>query len=197
MNEIIKLKDINILDIGNTIQITGAIWSGNGNDYLCYFPNELDNEMCEMKIVDMDTEDWKKFIKQTDILETEILSNSRDGKLSKIIVRKTARQIDSRIQWKVFKRDEYKCRYCGNDDIPLSVDHIVLWEEGGATVEENLISACKKCNRTRGNMKYTDWLESDYYKKKSKNLEYDTICNNSSAYEIAENIPKVNHIKSR
>jgi 5-methylcytosine-specific restriction endonuclease McrA len=37
----------------------------------------------------------------------------------------------------------------------------------GASVEDNLITACRKCNKTRGNMLYEDWLNSDYYKKVS------------------------------
>ena len=30
-----KLSDLNILDVGNTIQLEGAIFVGNGKMYLC------------------------------------------------------------------------------------------------------------------------------------------------------------------
>ena len=69
--------------------------------------------------------------------------------------------------WEVFRRDNYTCRYCGNKQVPMTVDHVVLWEEGGPSIVKNLICSCKKCNNTRGNMQYEDWLESDGYKDRS------------------------------
>ena len=65
------------------------------------------------KIVWEDTEDWKKVLRQTDLLETEVLALSEDGKLTKAILRKSQRQIEARISWNVFRRDGYRCRYCG------------------------------------------------------------------------------------
>ena len=47
----------------------------------------------------------------------------------------------------------------------MTVDHIVLWSEGGQSVPDNLITSCAKCNHTRGKMPYNDWLSSAYYKK--------------------------------
>jgi 5-methylcytosine-specific restriction endonuclease McrA len=85
-------------------------------------------------------------------------------------VRKSQRQIDSKVQWDCFRRDKYKCVYCNRDDVPLTIDHIMTWENGGPTTVENLVTACKKCNKTRGNTPYGDWLESDYYKQVSKNV---------------------------
>lgn len=61
-------------------------------------------------------------------------------------------------------------RYCGKEG-PLTVDHVILWENGGATVEDNLISACSKCNKTRGRMEYKDWINSDEYSSKMRGLE--------------------------
>ena len=70
----------------------------------------------------------------------------------------------------MYRRDHYRCRYCGANDVPLTVDHLVLWEEGGPSTEENLVSACKDCNKTRGNTPYHLWLRDSYYKRVSANL---------------------------
>lgn len=167
---ILKLSDIDLLDIGNKIAMTGTIWSDDQNQSLIVlFPEFKEEDLGELKILELSVDDWKAFLKQSDIMETEILVND-DGNLKKAIVRKSARIIESKLQWRVFERDDYMCRYCGNTGVPLSVDHIDLWEYNGATVEENLLSACKKCNKIRGNTPYEIWIESPRYLKISSNL---------------------------
>ncbi|WP_212636678.1 HNH endonuclease, partial [Salmonella enterica] len=56
-----------------------------------------------------------------------------------IILRKNQRILDQKIAWEVYRRDKYKCRYCGIDNVPLTVDHIITWESGGATHADNLM----------------------------------------------------------
>ena len=66
----LSLADLNILDVGNKIQIAGLIMSDGHTDYICYLPeNNILEDRC---LLDMDLSDWEKFIEQTDILETEI-----------------------------------------------------------------------------------------------------------------------------
>jgi 5-methylcytosine-specific restriction endonuclease McrA len=165
-----KLSDINLHDIGNTIQITGCIYSDKENHFLCFFPNE-DPEGNFIHL-EMDKADWEKFLRQTDILETEILAKAKDKTITKAIVRKAERQISSNVQWTVFRRDGYACRYCAADDVPLTLDHLVLWEEGGPSIEKNLITACKKCNRNRGNMQLGEWLQSEAFRSRSAKLSH-------------------------
>jgi len=191
------LEDIDILDVGNTIQISGALWSGNGKHYLCFLPDEYDGDSENLELIIMNLEDWKKFIRQTDLCETEIFQKDQTGGLKKVIVRKTTRQIDSRIQWRVFQRDNYTCRYCGRTGIPLTVDHLVLWEKGGPTIEENLIAACKKCNKTRGNTEYGDWIRSEKYKRISNKLDEGTRLKNEAIEDTLADLPRVHNKKSR
>jgi len=168
--KVIKLDDINLLDVGNNIGITGSIWTdNNGVSYIALFPGFTLDDLGELQTLEMSLDDWTKFIRQADLVETEILKND-NGNLKKVIVRKTARLIDTRMQWRVFQRDNYTCRYTGETGIPLSVDHIDLWEDGGATVDENLLSVSKKANKLRGNIPYEEWINSDVYKKISQNL---------------------------
>lgn len=190
----IKLDDLNLLNIGNSIQISGAIWSGNGKHFLCFFPDEFDDD--EIVLLDMDIVNWKTFLRQTDIMETEILAHGDKGTI-KAVIRKSQRQIDQRISWKVFQRDNYTCRYCGKTGIPLTVDHLVLWEEGGCSIEENLLTSCKKCNKTRGNMEYVDWLNSDKYNRIAKDLTDDIRLANEEIIDTLGTLPIRFHQISR
>jgi hypothetical protein len=122
-----KFSDLNLLSFGNTIQLTGAIYSGEGKSFLCFFPGDKND--LPQEILELTTEEWNEMIKQTDLLEAEVLARASDGRLAKIVLRKSARQISQGVSWNVFRRDGYKCRYCGKDKVPLTVDHLILWEE--------------------------------------------------------------------
>ena len=45
----------------------------------------------------------------------------------------------------VFKRDDYKCVFCGTPD-DLTVDHVYPWSKGGSDGMENLQTLCASCN---------------------------------------------------
>ena len=56
-----------------------------------------------------------------------------------------------RISKQVFERDSYTCHYCGKAGGILEVDHIIAFSKGGADDLENLVTACRKCNRQKRN----------------------------------------------
>ena len=47
-------------------------------------------------------------------------------------------------------RDGYKCHYCGNKTIDLEIDHVIPLSKGGSNKQGNLVLACQKCNREKG-----------------------------------------------
>lgn len=156
------LADLNIMDIGHTVQITGMVLSGPDGNHVVKFPGEIDGAPSQpYELMEFSVEDWERFLYQSDFLEVELTGPV------KAVVRKSQRQIDVAISWAVFKRDRYRCRYCGKDG-PLTVDHIVTWESGGPSIQANLLASCKKCNRIRGNREYLDWLQSQDYRHVSK-----------------------------
>lgn len=197
--EEITLDDINLLDIGNEIHIAGTIWSGKGRVFVTLLPGK-EEDFSNLQKLPMELPDWERFLKQADTLETEIIGTDPDtGKIIKSLFRKTQRQIDNFLQWAVFQRDQYSCRYCGRTGIPLTVDHIDLWENGGAAIEENLITACRKCNKDRGRIEYDIWIVSADYKKKSANL---SDLQKQANLDIINRLPdlrskRVNHTRSR
>lgn len=52
----------------------------------------------------------------------------------------------------VFARDRFRCAYCGEVGAfdALSYDHVVPRAQGGRTVWENVVTACKPCNSKKG-----------------------------------------------
>lgn len=193
-----KFSDLNLLSVGDTIQMAGAIYSDEKNLYLCFFPEDFQDISLEgLKSIEMNSSDWEAFVRQTDILETEVLAKASDGTLAKIILRKSQRQIDQVVSWKVFKRDSYTCRYCGNNNVLLTVDHLVRWEDGGPSIENNLVTACKKCNRVRGDTPYKDWIRHPYYIRTSMNISDAVRLKNENLVGTLAGIPLVVHKRTR
>lgn len=198
----IKLSDVNLLEVGNTINFSGIIWNDTQSDlqFVTLFPDisKDDFSVEELKLMELTTEEWQQLLRQTDLQETMMLVND-DGKIKKAIYRKSQRQIDSRVQWQVFARDNYTCRYTGETGIPLTVDHVDLYEEGGASIVENLISCTKKANKLRGNMPYDVWINSSEYKKISKNLPEQIKQANLAVLETLDDLKtkRVYNIRSR
>ena len=50
----------------------------------------------------------------------------------------------------ILRRDGHRCQYCGRNDVPLTVDHIVPKARGGEDAWENLVCACIECNNKKG-----------------------------------------------
>lgn len=56
--------------------------------------------------------------------------------------------ISKKVRFEVFKRDGFKCQYCGATPprAVLHVDHIVPVATGGGNEDTNLVTACDACN---------------------------------------------------
>lgn len=64
----------------------------------------------------------------------------------------TRKPLSKRVRFEVFKRDGFRCMYCGAHppDVLLEADHITPVVDGGENTEDNLITACFNCNRGKG-----------------------------------------------
>lgn len=49
----------------------------------------------------------------------------------------------------IFKRDGYRCMYCGSHT-DLTIDHVIPKSQGGRDAWENLATACQTCNSKKG-----------------------------------------------
>ena len=57
--------------------------------------------------------------------------------------------ISKKIRFEVFKRDGFRCAYCGKSppDVLLEIDHIEPKSKGGKDDVNNYLTACFDCNR--------------------------------------------------
>lgn len=181
-------SEIPLLSWGNDIMITGMLMEGKDQEvYLVSLPKEKIKG--ELILVEPTSEEWYALQDQLD--KCNILGE--EGKL----LRKGQRNIDQKIAWSVYRRDNYSCRYCGIDNVPLTVDHIITWESGGATHPDNLLTSCKKCNKTRGNLDYGSWLQHKYYLAKSFHLPEHIKRKNEDIVKILNTLPRMAKPRSR
>jgi hypothetical protein len=66
--------------------------------------------------------------------------------------------ISKRVRFDVFKRDSFKCQYCGKSapDVVLEVDHIKPVAAGGDNNITNLITSCFECNRGKSDKQLSE-----------------------------------------
>ncbi|MFG1302696.1 HNH endonuclease [Xanthobacter autotrophicus] len=53
------------------------------------------------------------------------------------------------IRSRIFQRDNFTCAYCGERGGKLECDHVVPVARGGEHTDDNLVTACFSCNRTK------------------------------------------------
>jgi len=60
--------------------------------------------------------------------------------------------ISKKTRFEVFKRDGFKCQYCGRTPpaVVLELDHIIPKSKEGVESMDNYITACFDCNRGKG-----------------------------------------------
>lgn len=53
----------------------------------------------------------------------------------------------------IYRRDNYECVYCGEDDKKLlTLDHVIPKSKGGENSWDNLVTACKRCNSEKADL---------------------------------------------
>lgn len=62
-----------------------------------------------------------------------------------------------RLRELVFRRDDFCCQYCGRRGQRLECDHVVPVCRGGTDALSNLVTACLRCNRSKGSKLVAEW----------------------------------------
>jgi 5-methylcytosine-specific restriction endonuclease McrA len=50
----------------------------------------------------------------------------------------------------VMVRDGFRCMYCGDTNVRLTIDHLIPKAKGGKSTFENCVTSCKRCNSRKG-----------------------------------------------
>lgn len=109
---------------------------------------------------------WQAAIKMTyeqrvDVLvsyDEEISSPSVTWQLPAVIrQKKTHGKKRRRVSFSrrnVFLRDKFRCQYCSVHlrERDLTLDHVIPKSQGGQRTWENLVTACRPCNRKKANL---------------------------------------------
>jgi hypothetical protein len=61
------------------------------------------------------------------------------------------------IRQRIFARDDYTCRYCGERGKKLECDHVTPLSRGGSDEDDNLVTACRPCNRAKRDKTPGEW----------------------------------------
>lgn len=72
-----------------------------------------------------------------------------------------------------FKTDNGKsvCPYCNRemeDERMIHVDHFIPYSDGGADIMTNLIPTCMYCNRSKMNLRFSDWFRDQFFYSKER-----------------------------
>ena len=193
----IEFDKFPLAEVGHTVLMAGVIYDGPQHTYLVPFPGCGAFDSGDVVELLLTLDEWNLLLKQADQMETEVLRKATDGTIVKALIRKCERNIAAQVSWNVFKRDRFSCRYCGLDDKPLTVDHLILWEEGGPSVEANLIAACKKCNKVRGRMPYEEWLNSGYYRGLERTRQAWQDEANMAVLANLDTVPRLTRVRTR
>lgn len=94
----------------------------------------------------------------------------KETKVKGLNVLAKRKNLTKKTRFEVFKRDSFKCQYCGQSapDVVLEVDHIKPVAEGGDNDLLNLITSCFDCNRGKKHRLLDD---SSVLEKSRKQLE--------------------------
>lgn len=99
---------------------------------------------------------------KSEIISTDSIKSDNSKIPSRMVIKRhtTARDVNTKLRFKILQRDNFKCCACGaspakDPSVVLHVDHIIPWSKGGETVEDNLQTLCSKCNLGKGDGTFT------------------------------------------
>lgn len=147
-------------DMGHILSISGILLEGMGTHVLVITPGA--NFPITFNTITPTIEDWCELLRNSD--NPRIYEQGPDNTI-KAIHRKVERSIGGSVQQMVWRRDGYQCMYCGAEmgthGVVLSADHWIPVDLGGADTDDNLITACRMCNKRKGNRHPREFCESE------------------------------------
>lgn len=82
-----------------------------------------------------------------------------------------------RLRFEIFKRDGFRCRYCGADPVKtvLQIDHVIAVANGGTNEPDNLVTACRECNAGKSavpldTVKYATQADAETVREQTEQL---------------------------
>ena len=83
----------------------------------------------------------------------------------------------------LLEKFDRKCIYCGKENTPLEIEHIIPKSRGGSDKIDNLGVACHDCNQTKGSMTAEEFGFPNIQKQVKKSLR-DSALINSTRWKV-------------
>ena len=77
-----------------------------------------------------------------------------------LTIKQTRKRLTETAKKNIFNRDKYECQYCGSHD-DLEIDHIIPLSKGGTNEDDNLLTACHRCNSLKGDKNLKEFIEEN------------------------------------
>lgn len=89
------------------------------------------------------------------------------------------------VRFKTFTRDNFTCQYCGRSapEVVLEIDHKLPLSKGGKHNLENLVTACRECNRGKADIKITPNTEDFFEQLKQYDKEFNEVLERINRYK--------------
>ena len=85
---------------------------------------------------------------------------------SSLVHKRNAKQ---QFRQQIFEAWNHTCAYCCA--LADTLDHVKPRHKGGATVANNLVPACKNCNRKKGSEDWRDWFNRQMFWSEDRALK--------------------------
>ena len=147
-------------DIGSLLKIEGLVIGGCGAQGVLTLPGIKFSPTVDA--LELSAEEWSDWLQRSDVPEILV---SRPPGMAKVFHRKTRWEISGATQQKVWFADGCKCVFCKRPmgEIQLTVDHFFPLELGGQNDVSNYLSACRKCNKSKGSEDPRIWCGRNGY----------------------------------
>lgn len=156
-------------NIGHLIKISGLVLEGMNKCIIVLTPNTSFPTIPPLLTMRRPTwEEWDAIIKASD----DPKYFEMDGHSIKAVHRKVRMQISGAVQQKVWVRDNFECQFCHRrmGDVQLTVDHWTPLELGGSNTPDNYITACRACNKKKGNIHPKLFCDQNGYRYRHLNM---------------------------
>lgn len=154
--------------VGLDVHLVGTVWQNQENGETYVLPLSWDNEIvidANMQVLYFTEVETQNLLNRAWLLEARRSQGEHGKKVTTTIGRMNS-QIEPKLIWKVFRRDKFCCVYCGDTQGPLTYDHFIPQSKGGPTNIVNGRSACRPCNKMKGDMEPSEWLNCKELKKR-------------------------------
>jgi 5-methylcytosine-specific restriction endonuclease McrA len=153
-------EPVRLGDFGRRLKISGVLFQGEEKDVLVFGPNGV-SRLGVATHFEPTLETWCAIIHQTD--DPVIFEQDETGTI-KAVQRKVRFQVSGGVQWEMFERDGFRCMYCGKKGgkgVPLTIDHFVPLEQGGANEARNYLTSCRRCQKKKGARDPEEYCEAE------------------------------------